>query len=220
VLEPTGPRAVPDPKPSEKDGWITYRGEGAKAAVEEKRRRLECSAGPGERVEVRGPLVHHLKGEGSYELPIDEPVWRRFAAKLGLGFGRELLGEAWLDEPVAQHLRVALRKGTWSHPSLGLGLPDVSAWDAYKDWDPELRHVLQPPTHVITTAAGPGGDWLVVFLFCELRFEVPLGADTGASIASSAPTWAFDPRAGRARRSTWAEYVEAVRSGDPVPRSS
>jgi hypothetical protein len=133
-------------------------------------------------------------------------VWPRFGAKLGLAFGRHVLGTDWLSTPQAAHLRDVL-SGNDSEPT------DLAYWwDTIEDDDVFLR-LAPPPAHLIAVCANAKGAGLLVQIFGQMRYRVPLSpvarTDMGWLL------WIFDPVKGKARQTTIAELAdESIRRGD------
>jgi HNH endonuclease len=133
-------------------------------------------------------------------------VWPRFGAKLGLAFGRHVLGTDWLSTPQAAHLRDVL-SGNDPEPA------DLAyLWDTIQA-DDVFSRLAPPPAHLIAVCANAKGAGLMVQIFGQMRYRVPLSlaarTDTGWLL------WTFDPAKGKARQTTIAELAdESIRRGD------
>jgi hypothetical protein len=133
-------------------------------------------------------------------------VWPRFGSKLGLAFGRHLFGTAWLSTPQAAHLRDVL-SGKDSEPD------DLAYFWETIESDDLFARLAPPPAHLVAFCANEKGAGLMVQVFGQMRYRVPLSP---ASHASSGWTlWIFDPVQGKARQTTIAELAdESIRRGD------
>jgi hypothetical protein len=76
----------------------------------------------------------------------DASLWPRFGAKVGLGFGREVLGEAWLDSDLARYLQDVLFDRPATVPAPYAPLAPISEQLA----GAELTDYFVPPDHVVT----------------------------------------------------------------------
>ncbi len=127
----------------------------------------------------------------------DASLWPRFGAKLGLGFGREVLGEDWLDSEVARYLQGVLYDGGATVPAPYAPLAPISEQLA--------GTYFVPPDHVVTVMSTDHGAALSLFLFGDQRYLVPLGGEVGDDVPA---TWIFDARGGKSERLSWTDYAE------------
>jgi hypothetical protein len=167
--------------------------------------------GPGPVREELGPevvlegttkrLIEHPEVE--VEWTHDPTLWPRLGAKLGLGFGRELLGASWLDSPCARYLQAVLFSREPSPPASHARLATASETVAGS----ELADLFVPPDHVVWVSNSEHGATLNVVLFGDQRYTVPLG---GAVAPEVSATWVFDTSRHLAERLSWRSYAERM----------
>jgi HNH endonuclease len=135
------------------------------------------------------------------EFTHDATLWPRFGAKVGLGFGREVLGEDWLDSGLAGYLREILFDRPTSVPSPYALLQPIS--------EPLVgsaqAEFFVPPDHVVAVMGTDHGAALALFLFGDQRYLIPLG---GEVTDDTRAVWIFDARTGKVERLSWNEYAE------------
>lgn len=79
----------------------------AEALAEKLKARIEKRHGDGAKVEAKVEQIE--AGElASVRIGLPMTLWPRFAAKLGLAFGRKALGEDWVQSEGAARLRQIL----------------------------------------------------------------------------------------------------------------
>jgi hypothetical protein len=181
---------------------LTY-GVGADAAQEymtKKLERLRKEFGP--QVTLASTHEHSIENpEVEIEWTHDASLWPRFGAKVGLGFGREMLGEEWLDSHLARYLQNVLFDRPATVPAPYAPLAPISEQLA----GTELADYFVPPDHVVSVVGTNQGAALALFLFGDQRYLVPLGGDV---MDEALATWIFDARAGKAERLSWTAYAE------------
>lgn len=203
VMDRRGWYAQPLPVEAWQDESRLSYGVGAEDALEAMQKKLE---------RLRRQFGPQVFVEATQERVIEQPevevgwthdatLWPRFGAKVGLGFGREVLGEEWLDSAVAQYLRDVLFDGPAVVPGPYAPLAPI----AEPLFGSSLADYFVPPQHVVTMMGTAHGAALGLFLFGDERYLVPLGGEiTDAELA----TWIFDPHAGSAERLSWTAYAE------------
>jgi len=186
---------------------ITEIGNGAEVVARElprmEQRACELYGEGAFRVETSTDLI---KDEGTLSIPMSlgMTVWPRFGAKLGLAFGREVLGDEWLGSEEASRLRRLL----WNDPDAPQARPlpeQVEAGDAF-------ALIAPPPAHIVYLGDFAHGCGLIVQLFGTLRYAVPLSEST---TLGEPVTWTFDPVAGTASRSGLCKLIAALPSPEP-----
>ena len=177
------------------------------ALVAKRTERLRKQLGPGYDVRAtvetirQNPIMH-------MNFSLDVSLWPRFAAKLALAFGREVLGEPWLGTAQARHLRAVM----WNLPSVAPLVALRPLPEVVEAGDPLRPLLAAPPAHVVTVQRSTRGAMLMLHLFGTFRFGVPLGEE--GPPPRYEPVWIFDPVAGSARRTTWPDFImEAIASG-------
>lgn len=193
-------RRLPTALRRDEDGerFVVEPGEGEeflRLRTERLRRRL----GPGYGVQGTIETVPQ-DVEGSMEFTIDGSLWPRLGAKLALAFGREALGVEWLDQPVAELLRLVL----WEPEKVPGDV--LLPWHSVVAADDQLRPLLHPPEHLIAVQRTYAGRRvLMVHLFGEWRYGVPLG---DFELSEREPAWVFDPVRGTCRTTEWTMLIE------------
>jgi hypothetical protein len=164
------------------------------AAAAEKLARLK-RASPDKSIEMSRMEPVTQDSQVSVEWIIDGTLWPRFAAKVALNIGRELLGDGWLRSPVAQWLGDVLwqRNARVPEPFAELPpLPTVATPASLEGYVPPVHHVLVAGN----TNAGPALD--ITLFGCD-SYLVPLGG-----YATIEPTaWVVDPLDGKVERLPW-----------------
>jgi hypothetical protein len=178
---------------------ITEIGDGAGVAAKElprmEQRARALYGDGGFRVETS---IEQIKDEGelSIRTSLLMTLWPRFGAKLGLAFGREVLGEQWLRSEDAARLRRLL----WNEPNS----PEAQPLPEHVEAGDVFALVAPPPTHLVYVTDFDHGCGLIVQLFGTLRYGVPLSE----SITLGEPViWTFDPVAGTASRTDLAQLI-------------
>ena len=134
----------------------------------------------------------------------DPTLWPRFGAKVGLGFGRELLGAGWLDSPSARYLRAVLFSRQAPRPPSYGPLGSVSQAVAGSD---VAGLFLGAPEHVVWVTNAEDGAVLDLVLFGDQRYTVPLG---GTVAPEALNTWVFDASRHLVERTSWRKYAERM----------
>jgi hypothetical protein len=190
-------RRVPE-KTHEDETHITYtveEGDGEELA-RKVAARVRKQLGDGVEIETH---VEHIERDETVriEIRMPETLWPRFAAKLGLAFGREALGDDWVLTDDAAVLRHIL----WDDE----GAPKLSpTWEQAAE-DDEFSAMIQPPTHFLAVVPRiEGGCSLIIQLFGALRYAVPL---SDRRPDGEWPVWTFDPIEGTARSTTLMQLV-------------
>jgi hypothetical protein len=117
-------------------------------------------------------------------------IWPRFAAKVALGVASLVVDDSWLDTPTAIELRDVLQNGHPASELAALDHPGV-AWSAVPFELVAGTHMLLPPQHLLTfETTAEEGDWLVIVVFGELVYRLPLNPLWGDATPQS---WLFGP---------------------------
>jgi len=184
--------------------YLVEAGEGEKL-LRTREARLRQQHGEDIQIESKIEAVHD---ETTAHIPysLKTTVWPRFGAKLGLAFGRHVLGMDWLSTPQAAHLRDVLA-GNDSEPD------DLAYWWDTIKADDVFSRLAPPPAHLVAVCANGKGAGLMAQVFGQMRYRVPLSPiahpDTGWFL------WIFDPVTGKARQTTIADLAdESIRRGD------
>ena len=177
--------------------YLVEEGEGEEL-LRTREARLRQQHGEAIKIESKIEAVHD-ETTASIRYSLKTTVWPRFGAKLGLAFGRHVLGIDWLSTPQAAHLRDVL-SGNDSEPD------DLTyCWDTIPTDDPFSR-LAPPPAHLVAVCADENGAGLMVQVFGQMRYRVPLSPiahpDTGWLL------WIFDPVKGKARQTTFVGLAE------------
>ena len=169
--------------------------------------RLRKEHGPQVSVEAREARTIE-QPEVEVEWTHDATLWPRFGAMVGLGFGREVLGEGWLDSDLAGYLRDVMFGREAKAPAPHAPLAPISETIEESD----MAEFLTPPGHVVNIVGTDHGAVLTLFLFGDQRYVVPLG---GTVTDQDEATWVFDAPAGKAQRMSWEQFAEnaAMRLG-------
>ena len=111
-------------------------------------------------------LTPNVPLDVSFPFSIPMTLWPRFAVKVALAVGREMYGENWLG---SEH-RLLLNRLLWDreHKVKMNPLPTKGAFWARIGWTP-------PPDHVVMTIDGDSGPMMLITLFGEDTYGVPLG---------------------------------------------
>lgn len=124
-------------------------------------------------------------------------IWPRFVAKVALGVASLVADDSWIDSSDATGLRGVLRHGHYTTEQAALDQPGV-AWSAIPL---ELRpgtHPLLPPQHLLTfESTEDEGEWLVIVVFGQLLYRVPLNLDWPPSGPQS---WLFSEGVAKPRQ--------------------
>lgn len=120
-------------------------------------------------------------------------LWPRFAAKVALGVTSLLVPDSWLATDVAIGLRQILRNGHLRTLQAALDQPGI-AWSAIPLQLIEGSHPVRPPQHLITFEEHGGEQWLIIVVFGELLYRIPLHLDWRGMPPQS---WLFDDANGR-----------------------
>lgn len=197
------PRARRAPRRTRNDEtgttFITEIGDGAEIAAKElpkiEQRARELYGDGGFRVETS---IEQIKDDGELSIltSLSMTLWPRFGAKLGLAFGREVLGGDWLRSEEAARLRRLL----WNEPDA----PEAHPLPEHVEAGDVFALVAPPPTHLVYVGNFDRGCGLILHLFGTLRYAVPLSE----SITLAEPViWTFDPIAGTASRTDLAQFI-------------
>lgn len=208
-LGAAGPRVgrVPHKVRDDETGrrYVVDAGDG-EALAERMKARMERQLGDRARVETHVEAVKEEQ-QASVQVGLPTKLWPRFGAKLGLAFGRDVLGDDWLLSEDASRLRRVLRDAE-DAPELW------PLWENVEDGDP-FTLIAPQPQHLVAVAPRDPGCGLIVQLFGVLRYSVPLSAKR--SVDPDWTVWTFDPVAATARRTTLAALI-AERGPPPVPK--
>ena len=111
-------------------------------------------------------ITPHVPLEASFPFSIPFTLWPRFAVKVALNIGRDLHGDTWLR---SDHWFL-LNRLLWGHEKQVAmkPLPTKRAFWARSGWTP-------PPDHVIMTLHDPENPMVLITLFGEDSYAVPLG---------------------------------------------
>jgi hypothetical protein len=111
-------------------------------------------------------LAPHGPLDVSFPFSIAMTLWPRFAVKVALTVGREVYGEDWLT---SEH-GLLLNRLLWGRETdvVMKPLPTKGAFWAGSTWSP-------PPDHVVMTMDGYTGPMMLLTLFGEDSYGVPLG---------------------------------------------
>ena len=124
------------------------------------------------------------------ELVFSVDTWPRFAAKVALGLASLVVqDESWLDTAEATLLRDVLWNG---HPESrgqeGIGTRGVA-------WSPVPRAVdcpfLVPPEHILSFEREEGDERLVIVVFGDLGYQLPLSLDWSDYPLQMPQSWWF-----------------------------
>jgi hypothetical protein len=126
------------------------------------------------------PLALAQAARGAAARPTPPEAWSRFMAKLGLAFGREAYGDAWLHGPHAAIL---------SNDLLGAGVPRIRQQAHYPPVEPVWPY--RPPKHVAWIDQRDDVAVLMVVLFGQVIGAVPIGNTQPAQGAYTG--WIFEP---------------------------
>jgi HNH endonuclease len=204
-----GPQArrVPHKAQDDETGrrYVVDEGEG-EAFAERMKARLEQQLGDGFQVEAQVERIEEAEQEASVPVGLPLKLWPRFGAKLGLAFGREVLGDEWLLTEDAGRLRRVL----WDTEEVLMLEP---LWDQVEEDDP-FTLLAPPPGHLVAVAPRGEGCSLIVQLFGGLRYAVPLSDQHSVDLDWT--VWTFDPVAGTARKTTLGALI-AEQSPDAGP---
>lgn len=176
-------------------------GEGA-AVAEQHRQRLEqrgreLHGAGGFRLETS---IERIEDPGvlSVRTSLKSTVWPRFGAKLGLAFGREVLGDPWVCSEGAARLRRLLSDDP--------AAPEANPlWDQVEDEDDPFAQLVAPPEHFVAAMPYGDGSMLLIQLFGGLRYAVPLSDDH--PVPADWTVWTFNPVAGTARKTTLSQLI-------------
>ncbi len=184
----------------------------AEALVRKRIERIRAQRGDSVEVDFTIETVRQPEAVGNIAYSLKMSLWPRFGAKVGLAFGRELLGESWLSTPQAAHLRDVLAGGE-SVPAEGL--PPLSPlWDAVEPDDLYHQVLAPPPAHLLMAVSTQRGTGLVLQLVGEFRYAIPLSPTPAEGVHDRA--WIFDPIVQTARETTLSGLVEdAMRRKGP-----
>jgi hypothetical protein len=178
----------------------------AEALVRKRIERIRAQRGDSVEVDFTIETVRQAEAVGNIAYSLKTSLWPRFGAKVGLAFGRELLGESWLSTPQAAHLRDVLAGGE-SEPAEGL--PPLSPlWDDVEPDDLYHQVLAPPPAHLLMAVSTERGVGLLLQLFGEFRYRIPLSPARGEEVHNRA--WIFDPIVRSARETTLSGLVEAA----------
>jgi hypothetical protein len=184
----------------EHEGGVRYTvdvGE-AEQLIEKLVRRLEKLHGPGVRIEATTTTIRD-EATAKVELPpLSMTLWPRFGAKLGLAFGREVLGVEWLASAQASHLRDVLWERDTDPDDLDAIWDTVEAQDAF-------ARLVPTPGHLLAIHRGEHGAMLIVQMFGRMRYGVPLSDEPQPR--DDWTMWVFDPVAGTASQMGFSELI-------------
>jgi hypothetical protein len=150
------------------------------------------------RLQKRHPAISLLSTETSTEEPLTAQAelvfsvdtWPRFAAKTALGLASLVVrDESWLDTAEARLLRDVLWNG---HPESreqeGIGTRGVA-------WSPAPRPVdtplLVPPEHLLSFEVQDVDERLVIVVFGDLGYQLPLALDWSDFPQQMPQSWWF-----------------------------
>jgi hypothetical protein len=175
----------------------------AEELVRKRVERIRRQRGGSVQVDVQVDTVQR-ESTGTIPYSLKRTLWPRFGAKIGLVFGRELLGEEWLRTPQAMHLRAVL----WDHDSTPAdGLPALSPiWDNIEPEDLYRTLLAPPPAHLVIAVSRSAGVRLMLQLFGEIRYAIPLSPTPHDPANGRA--WIFDPIGQTARETTLSGLAE------------
>jgi hypothetical protein len=140
--------------------------------------------------------VHNTSLAATVHLESNVHIWPRFAAKVALGIASLLVPDSWLATDVAIGLRQVLRDGHPQTLRAALDQPGI-AWSAIPFGLIEGSHPVKPPQHLITFEEVKGEQWLIIVVFGELLYRVPLRLDWGGLPPQS---WLFNDTNGMPRQ--------------------
>jgi hypothetical protein len=126
------------------------------------------------------PLALAQAARGQASRPTPPEAWSRFMAKLGLAFGREAYGDAWLHGPHAAMLSKNL---------LGTDPPQIRQQAHYPPVEPVWPY--RPPKHVAWIDRHDEVAVLMVVLFGQVVGAVPIGNAQPPQRAYTG--WIFEP---------------------------
>jgi hypothetical protein len=205
VMDRCGRYAQPLPLETWQDETRLNYGVGAENALKtshKKLERLRREFGPQVFIEATRERVIE-EPEVEVDWTYDATLSPSFGAKVGLGFGREVLGEEWPDSDAAQYLRNVFFDSTAMVPRPYAPLAPI----AEPLLGSPLANYIVRPDHVVTAMGTAHAAALGIFLFGDQRYLVPLGGEiTDDELA----TWIFNPYAGSAERLSWTAYAEGT----------
>jgi hypothetical protein len=205
-----GVRAGRVPEPEQRDENVeryTVDLGQAEALLRTREDRLRKKHGGNVKIEAHVEVVNR-ESIANISYSLDMLLWPRFGAKLGLAFGRQVLGEDWLSTPEAAHLRDVM----WARESDPANLKCI--WETIKP-DDVFAWLVSPPQHMVAVQSTRHGAGLIVQLFGELRYGVRLSQGRSADVDWA--IWVFDPVRGTCRETNLTDLVEEdMRRGSPI----
>lgn len=184
--------------------YVTQLGE-SEALIRKLEARLRKKHGDKIKIEastktIRDETIAHIPF-----LSLKTTTWPRFGAKLGLAFGREILGEQWLSTADAAHLREILWGRETESPTLD------PLWDTVHD--DVFTRLAPTPSHLVAAHASVDGTVLIVQLFGKMRYGFPI--TTTPQTPERWAMWVFDPVQGSAEETDMEGLiVQSLQRGD------
>ena len=149
-------------------------------------------------------IAPHVPLEVSFPFSIPMTLWPRFGVKVALTVGRELHGEAWLR---SEH-GLLLHRLLWNQEQKVRTnpLPTKSTIWARSGWTP-------PPDHILMTVDTHGTPMLLITLFGEDTYGVPLGERPPVGGAA----WVLHTREARWERLSADDFVTRIVAATAPP---